>query len=117
MPDINGIKAKLKTFAAKAVEETRHVAMKTVEFGKENKELCIAAIPIVVGLLKVTQSHMVSQREISERKYRERMLYDPSSRMYWDLRRKPSNADKAEICRRRDEGQDMYSILKQLRLI
>ena len=76
----------------------------------------ILGIGIGAFLLKASQSLIVSHRVYEENRRQDRTYYDPSTRMRWDLRRKPSNYERAEILRRRETGEDIYDILKSLGL-
>ena len=112
MNKIETAKQNVKDFAGKVRSEAEALGARTVDFVIENKELCIAAIPVVVGALKVGQSQIVSHRQRIQRTY-----YDPSSGMHWELKRKATNNDRAEILRRKAEGEDVYTILRQMNLI
>ena len=92
--------------------------MKPVEIFKNLDTPSKIALTIGVGafLLKASQSLIVSHRIFEENRRQDRTYYDPSSHMRWDLRRKPSNYERAEILRRRETGEDIYDILKSLGL-
>lgn len=117
MNKIETAKQNVKDFAGKVRSEAEALGARTVDFVIENKELCIAAIPVVVGALKVGQSQIVSHRQTRERRRIQRTYYDPSSGMHWELKRKATNNDRAEILRRKAEGEDVYTILRQMNLI
>ena len=108
---------KVKIFASKAKDEAKQTGAKTVRWIEENKELVIVMVPLAGALLKTGQSMLVSHRQTSERNRIDRTYYDPSTGFHWELRRKATNADRAEILRRKGQGQETYTILKQMGLI
>ena len=117
MNKIETAKKNVKDFASKVGNEAKALGSKAIDFGVENKELCIAMIPVVVGALQMGRSHVVSHRAKTERRRIEHTYYDPSSGMHWELKRKATNADRAEILRRKAQGEDIYNILRQMNLI
>ena len=110
-------KANVKEFARNASDQAKRKAVQIGEFVKENKELVIMCVPAVAAMVKTGQSLIVSRRAKVERSRIDHTYYDPSTGFHWELRRKPTNADRAEILKRKAEGVDTYDILKQMRLI
>lgn len=104
---------KVKSFAMKA----KITGTKTVQWVEENKELVMVMVPLAIACLKTGQSMLVSHRQMSERDRIDRTYYDPSTGFHWELRRRATNADRAEILRRKGQGQETYTILKQMGLI
>lgn len=104
---------KAKSFARKA----KMTGTKTVRWVEENKELVMVMVPLAIACLKTGQSMLVSHRQMSERDRIDRTYYDPSTGFHWELRRKATNADRAEILRRKGQGQQTYAILKEMGLI
>ena len=110
-------KVKAKDFGTKVWEEAKQVRANAIRFADENKELVIASVPVVIALVKTGQSRVVNKRMKDERKRIDHTYYDPSTGMHWELRRKATNHDRAEIIRRKANGQDTYTILRQMGLI
>lgn len=110
-------KQKAMEFGHKVKVEATQTATKAVEWGVENKELVIAMIPVAITVVKTGQSWAVNHRVKTERSRIDHTYYDPSTGMHWELKRKATNADRAEILRRKKAGQDTYTILRQMNLI
>jgi len=110
-------KQKAVEFGRKVKVEASQTATKVVAWGVKNKELVIATIPVVITVAKTGQSWAVNHRVKTERNRINHTYYDPSTGMHWELKRKATNADRAEILRRKAAGQDAYTILRQMNLI
>lgn len=110
-------KEKAKEFGRKAASEAKRFGSEAVEFANRNREVLVIAVPVVIAGIKSGQSLIVNRRINSERKRIDHTYYDPSTGMHWELKRKASNADRAEILRRKRAGQDVYDILRQMNLI
>lgn len=82
-----------------------------------NPEMVLAGLGACAALLKASQSLVVSHRNAVERHRIDTTWYDPSTGFHWELKKKVSNAQRAEILRRKSEGQDVYTILSQMRLL
>ena len=106
-----------KEFGRKAWEQAKNVGSNGIRFAKENKELVAMGIPLAIASVKAGQSLVVNRRIKNERRWKDRHIYDPSLGDSWELRRKLSNAERAEINRRRKDGQEMYDILSSLHLL
>lgn len=114
---IEKAKQKVKDFGRKAGNKVKRFGSEAVEFANRNREVLVIAVPVVIAGIKSGQSLMVNHRINSERKRIDHTYYDPSTGMHWELKRKASNADRAEILRRKKAGQDVYDILRQMNLI
>lgn len=114
---LEGFKDSAKEFASKALDEVKDFGSKAAEFAKENKEALIVGAPVAIAAIRSGQSLIVNRRVKKERQRIDHTWYDPRTGMHWELKRKASNAERAEILRRRNEGQDAYTILNQMRLI
>lgn len=106
-----------KEWGRKAKEEAKRLGNQAAAFARRNKELIVVSVPIAVAAIKSGQSLMVNRRLNKERSRIDHTYYDPRTGFHWELKRKPSNADRAEILRRKEKGQDMYQILKEMNLI
>lgn len=106
-----------KEFGKRAAVQAKDAACRVGYFVKENKEMVAMGIPLAIATVKAGQSLVVNRRIKGERSRIDHTYYDPSTGFHWDLRRKATNADRAEILRRRKAGQETYDILRQMGLI
>lgn len=107
----------IKMKISKIADEVNTKVRNGIRWAMDNPEITIAGIAATAALIRSTRSIVVSHRVVRERRRIDYTFYDPSSGFHWDLRRKPNNADRAEIIRRKKLGQDMYTILTEMRLI
>ena len=107
----------VKEFGQKAWGQAKGAASKVGYFVKENKEMVAMSIPLAIAAVKAGQSLVVNRRIKGERSRIDHTYYDPATGFHWELRKKPTNADRAEILRRRKAGQETYDILRQMGLI
>lgn len=114
---LSEFKSSAKEFGRKAMDEAKSLGSRAAEFARRNKEALIVCAPVAIAAIRSGQSLIVNRRVKKERERIDHTWYDPRTGMHWDLRRKVSNAERAEILRRRGEGQDAYTILTQMRLI
>ena len=106
-----------KEKVGQAVDITREKVRDTVHWVANNPEMTVAMVGGAAALIKSTQSLAVNHRVRSERKRIDHTYYDPSTGMHWELKRKATNADRAEILRRKKAGKDTYTILREMNLI
>lgn len=105
-------------FGGKAVGRVAAYGNGFVQWAKEYPELALSiVVPVAVAGIKSTQSLIVNNRIKSERNRIDHTYYDPSSGMHWELKRKASNNDRAEILRRKAQGDDVYTILRNMNLL
>jgi hypothetical protein len=114
---LENVKESAKDFGQRAKDEAKRIGAQTTAFVQRNKELIVVCVPVAIAAIKSGQSLIVNRRVAKERDRIEHTFYDPRTGFHWELKRKPSNADRAEIIRRREGGQDMYRILKEMNLI
>ena len=114
---IQTVKSKVKGFVVKAKEEAASTAAKAGDWAIRNKEMLVISAPVVIAVVKTGQSVLVNHRVKSERKRIDHTYYDPSSGFHWELKRKPTNAERAEILRRKKSGEDLFDILMKMRLL
>ena len=108
-------KAQLKIKRAKMRMKSAKIEAK--RFMDEHPEVVIAGITATAGAIKAGQSFVVNRRVAKERKRIDRTWYDPRTGMHWDLRRKLTNPERAEILNRRAMGQSAYDILAQMNVL
>lgn len=111
------MKERTKQFARKAKDEAVLTGRKAAAWANRNKEMLIIAAPVAIAALRSGQSLVVNRRVKSERSRIDHTYYDPSTGFHWDLRRKVTNKERAEILKRKENGQDIYTILSQMKLI
>ena len=99
------------------ISNTGEKAKKALDWMNENPQATLSIVGSIALLLRASQSLVVSQRVYSERNRSDRTFYDRHTGYRWQLRRKMNNNDLAIINRRRKDGDDMYDILYDLRLI
>lgn len=114
---IENVKTEICDFANKAKNEATRAANDAVEWAIDNKELVIAMIPVAIAAIKTGQSLAVNHRVKMERKRIDHTYYDPSTGMHWDLKRVATNNDRVVIMKRRKNGDEIYDILRDMKLI
>lgn len=110
-------KTSVKEFGRKVKEEAKRFGNQAAAFVSRNKELIIVGAPVAIAAIKSGQSLLVNRRVKKERSRIDHTYYDPRTGFHWDLKRRATNADRAEIIRRREKGEEMYQILKEMNLI
>ena len=115
--EFDEIKTNVWNAVRSAVDTTVQKTKEAAQWIGDNPEMALAIAGGAATLLKSTQSLVVNRRVRLERNRIDHTYYDPSTGMHWDLKRKATNADRAEILRRKALGQDAYTILKQMNLI
>ena len=111
------LKVKVANEAQKACDAVSDTVQKGIEWGIGNPEKVVAGIGIGIAVLKASQSLVVSHRVKMERRRIDHTYYDPSTGFHWDLVRKATNADRAQILERKKNGESIVTILKDLKLI
>lgn len=80
-------------------------------------EIIVFGPMIAGGLIEIikigTRKHTVSE----EKALKDRYIYDRSGGHYYELRRKPKNSEWIEIEERRNQGQNLGVILRDMRLL
>lgn len=115
--DRNEMPGKAREIGKKAKDAVVDAARKAGDFAVRNKELVVVAVPVAIAAIRSSQSLIVSRRVDKEQKRKDRSYYDRHTMTQWDLRRKMSNAEKAEVLRRQELGQDTYDILRSMGLL
>ena len=91
--------------------------IEALNWGINNPEKVAAGLALLTGFLNATKHLTVSHRNSIEQRKRDLTYYDPATGFHWELKRKPTNNDRAIIQSRRRCGEDTYEILRSLRLI
>lgn len=96
---------------------TKDIAVEAVNWSINNPEKVAAGIALLTGFFNATRHLQVTHRNNIEQRRRDLTYYDPATGFHWELKRKPTNNDRAIIQSRRRCGEDTYEILRSLRLI
>ncbi len=115
--DFDKAKTNIEEKLKHGVDVVANTISNGVQYGLEHPEMVIAFIGATATLARSCQSLSVNHRIKTERKRIDHQYYDPSTGMHWELCRKATNKDRAEILRRKANGENLYDILRQLRLI
>lgn len=109
---------KFENFKEKVKEKWDIAKNKTVEFYYNNKEFCIFAAPIVVGLTGKIFKVAVKDRQLkAEQELKELYCYDRSLGAYWQLKRKLTQNEMLELQTRRRNGESMGMILSDMKVL
>lgn len=91
------------------------------EWAVENKELVIAAIPLMTiganGINKVVNTVAKNRTIKAEEAVKKLYVYDRRNGMYLKLRKALTEAQKSEIDRRRRNGETLTQILTSMRML
>ena len=99
------------------VGNVKDAGISAINWGLNNPEKVMAGFALGTGLLNATKHLHVTHRNNVEQRRRDHTYYDPSTGFHWELKRKPTNNDRAIIQSRRRCGEDTHEILRSLRLI
>lgn len=111
-------KKTLKQWLVEKSEQAKQKAMDGVEWCKAHKETIIVFGPVVAGSLIELLKINSKRRTVSEEKaLKDRYIYDPSNRHYYELKRKPKNSEWLQIDQRIKEGEPLGWILNDMRLL
>lgn len=109
-------KLKIKLYNAKVYAQRKVVEVG--EWCKENREEAVMiASAVVSGLYYVTKTMAKNRRLEEERHLKEDYIYDRSTGHYFELRRKPTNAEWCKIDEMKRSGIPLYVILNDMRLL
>lgn len=87
-------------------------------FWEENKDTIIKLTPVVVGGATVMVRVIGRRMNLAtEQKMKDRYVWDPKLGHYWEIRKKLSNAQWAEIERRKESGEAMGQILASMKVL
>lgn len=100
---------KVKMFMSKRWQETK-------KFAIEHKEEIIVSIPVVIGVTRSLYKTFRPTVYEQERKRIDHTYYDPSTGIHWELKRKLTNHERAELDRRRRNGEPVIDILKSMKV-
>ena len=108
---------KLKTAAAK--KKAEELWRRTKEFVSDNKEWVLAVgVPTAVAAVGGVCRHISKQHNNNEtRRLKDNYIYDNRHGMYFETKRKMTTNERLEYARRRDEGEGVESILRDMRIL
>lgn len=109
---------KKKVKAKKCWDSIKAIPGKTLDWtGKHYAELCVG-VPLVVGsVCKV--SNLINMNLRNRRDYvnKNLMYYDPSAHVWYELKRKMTNAEKTLLGERIKNGEKRIDILQSLKIL
>jgi len=85
-----------------------------MDWAFDNPEKAAAAVASMAGLMRASQSLVVSHRIKNERRYAERRFYDNRTHTTWSLRRPLTNNEKYIIQMRQGIGESAFDILSDM---
>lgn len=85
---------------------------------RENKEVVKIVAPPLIGagtliIRVISKRHHLRMEE----QLKTKMIYDPSRGFYYELKKKLTNAQRVEIARRRNNGEDLARILLDMNVL
>lgn len=116
--DENGNEIK-KPFSDKVSETLDTLKLKTGEaytWCVGHKEELIGLIPLGLGLIGLAKQLKPTKQE-TERERIDTTYYDPHTGLHWQLRRKLTNDERAELARRQRLGEYTEDILERMRVL
>lgn len=108
---------KLKDFAKKCWETVKNAARAFGEWCKDHRAEAIALFSVLFTLLKKTMKTAAIRNAEKERERIDTTYYDPSTGLHWQLRRKPTNRERAIFAERKRQGEPAELILDDLGLL
>lgn len=100
---------KVKNFVSEKWTATKKFAC---DHGKE----IIVGLPVVIGGARSLYKALKPTVYEQERKRIDHTYYDPSTGLHWELKRKLTNNERAELDRRRRNGEAVIDILKSMKV-
>ena len=116
--DENGNEIK-KPFGDKVSETLDTIKLKTGEAYRwcvGHKEEVLGLIPLGLGLIGLAKQFKPTKQE-TERERIDTTYYDPHTGLHWQLRRKLTNDERAELARRQRLGEYTEDILERMRVL
>lgn len=112
-------KQKLKETFDSVCEWTKEKASQAWEFVKDdkNRDVLITVGGAIVGGLIGLKKYRSANNAQLERDRIDRTYYDPSTGAHWELRRKLTNDERAELMARRRGGEYTEDILDDMRVL
>lgn len=119
MNEDNVIFCSTEELEKKRKEEKKRETIEAVkQWCFDNKEEILLAIPAICGLLYKGSKTIGKRVNLAEEKrLKENYVYDRSLGHYWELRRKLTNSEWAEIERRKRNGEKLADILSSMRVL
>lgn len=102
------------------VDIANDISGRAIKLGRwiyDNPQATVSIITTAGMLLRASRSLVVSHRTYSERKRIDHTYYDPSTGYHWDLKRKLTNNDFQVLSKRKKNGDEVYDILRDLKVI
>lgn len=110
-----------KTFKQKmkeVMEKGKHKASDVWRWCGENKEAVVIFGPVLIGSA-IEFIKIVNRRSTvtEEKRLKENYIYDARHHHYYELKRQPKSSEWLQIDERKDNGEGLYDILQDMRLL
>ena len=100
------------------IDYIKSLPSKGVEWAKEHYVGLTIGLPIVVnGVCKLVRVVNNVHDKSEDDRHRDKMYYDPSAHVWYELRRKLTNSEKIEIAQRIKDGEKRVDILSDMNVI
>lgn len=110
-------KEAVKNAIHNVVAGTKKFLADTWAFCKDNKEDLIVLVPLGLAAARGVKHLRSTTAQDSERERIDKTYYDPSTGAHWQLKRQLNNDERAELMRRRRNGEYTEDILEDMRVL
>ena len=91
--------------------------VQTKAFVKEHgREIVTVGIPTAIVVTKAIVKACSKTQYEKERDRIDHTYYDPATGAHWELKRKLTNKERQELINRKDDGEDVYDILQDMKV-
>lgn len=108
---------KAKNTVVAALDGTKKFLSEAWNWCKENKEELLVLVPLGLAAARGVKNLRATTTRDSERDRIDHTYYDPSTGAHWELKRKLSNDERAELMARRRNGEYVEDILDDMRVL
>ena len=108
---------KAKNSLIAAVNGTKKFLSDAWGWCKENKEELLVLVPLGLAAARGVKNLRTTTTRDSERDRIDKTYYDPCTGAHWELRRKLTNDERAELMARRRNGEFTEDILDDMRVL
>lgn len=116
--DFDEHKRKAKDVKCEAKTKLRVKAEELRDWRRDHPDEFLAVTTIAIpGVLAIGKAAAKRSNFKKQEELKENYCYDPSLGHYWELKRKLSNREWAEIERRRNNGEPYWAILSSMRVL
>lgn len=112
----NEIKKPFGDRVDEALDTAKVKASEAYKWCVSHKEELLGLLPLALGAIGVIKKMKPSVQE-TERERIDTTYYDPHTGLHWQLRRKLTNSERAELARRQRLGEYTEEILTGMRVL